>query len=105
MTEWIEVIAEQALGDGAHVLVDVDGVDVAVFKVAGVCYAVADVCPHDGGDLASGELSGDQIVCPRHGARFCLKTGEVKAPPAYENIDSYPLRIVDGKIEVATSPA
>jgi 3-phenylpropionate/trans-cinnamate dioxygenase ferredoxin subunit len=104
MTEWIEVMAEQALANGEHVLVDVDGIDVAVFKIDDQCYAVADICPHDGGDLASGTVEGEQIICPRHGARFCLKTGAVKSPPAYENIDSYPVRIVAGKIELADSP-
>ena len=105
MTEWMDVAADQALANGEHVLVEVDGVDVAVFKIDGLCYAVADVCPHDGGDLASGELDGDQIVCLRHGARFCLKTGEVKSPPAYENIDCYAVRVAAGRIEVADSPA
>lgn len=105
MSGWIEVTADAALADGEHVVVEVDGSDVAVFKVAGRCYALADVCSHDGGELASGELDGDVIVCPRHGARFCLASGRVLSAPAYEDIDSYPVRVVDGRIEVADTPA
>ena len=103
MTNWIEVIAESALANGAHALVAVDGVDVAVFKIDGECYAIEDACSHDYTEIASGELEGHEIICPRHGARFCVKTGEVKCAPAYENIQTYPVRVVDGKIQVGTA--
>jgi 3-phenylpropionate/trans-cinnamate dioxygenase ferredoxin subunit len=73
---------------------------VAIFKIDGQCYAIADVCSHDGGEIASGIVEGDEIVCPRHGARFCIKTGAVTAPPAYEDIDCFPVRIEQGKIQV-----
>lgn len=101
MTKWIEVVSEQALAEGEHVLVDLAGIDVAVFKIDGQCYAIEDVCTHDGAEIASGELDGDEIVCPRHGARFCVKTGEVKCAPAYENLAVFPLRVVEGKIQIA----
>jgi 3-phenylpropionate/trans-cinnamate dioxygenase ferredoxin subunit len=80
--------------------VDVDGVAVAVFNLGGEFYAIEDVCTHDGGDLAGGEVDGDAIVCPRHGARFSIKTGEVLAPPAYEPIATFPVRVQDGMIQV-----
>lgn len=101
MTEWIDVTTEAALANGEHVVVDVDGVDVAVFKLDGQLYAIEDVCTHDGAEIASGELDGDEIVCPRHGARFCIKTGEVKCAPAYENLATFPVRVVDGRIQVS----
>lgn len=100
MTDWIDVVAESALANGEHIVVDVDGSDVAVFKIDGLCYAIEDVCTHDGAEIASGELDGDEIVCPRHGARFCVKTGEVKCAPAYENLATFPVRVVDGRIQV-----
>src|SRR5512141_2389147 len=100
MTDWIDVVAESALAEGEHVVVDVDGTDVAVFKIDGLCYAIEDVCTHDGAEIASGELDGDEIICPRHGARFCVKTGEVKCAPAYEDIACFPLRIQNGKVQV-----
>ena len=101
MSEWIDVIAESALAEGEHVVVDVDGVDVALFNLAGQFYAIEDVCSHDGTEIASGELDGDEIVCPRHGARFCVKTGAVKCAPAYEDIASYPVKVADGRVWVA----
>jgi len=100
MSDWVDVTAEDAVAEGEYVVVDVDGTDVAVFKLDGKFYAIEDVCTHDGAEIASGELLGDEIVCPRHGARFCVKTGEVKCAPAYENIDTFPLRISDGRVQV-----
>ncbi|MCL7419474.1 MAG: non-heme iron oxygenase ferredoxin subunit [Methylobacter sp.] len=100
MSDWIDVIDQNALADGEHVVVDVDGTDVAVFKIDGRFYAIEDVCTHDGAEIASGELDGCEIVCPRHGARFCVKTGAVKAPPAYEDIDTFPVRIENGRVQV-----
>jgi len=100
MSDWVDVAAAEAIAEGEYVVVDVDGTDVAVFKIDGQFYAIEDVCTHDGAEIASGELQGDEIVCPRHGARFCVKTGEVKCAPAYENIDTFPLQIVEGRVQV-----
>jgi 3-phenylpropionate/trans-cinnamate dioxygenase ferredoxin subunit len=100
MSDWIDVIDQNALADGEHVVVDVDGTDVAIFKIEDRFYAIEDVCTHDGAEIASGELDGCEIVCPRHGARFCIKTGAVKAPPAYEDIDTFPVRIENGRVQV-----
>ncbi|MDD2762033.1 MAG: non-heme iron oxygenase ferredoxin subunit [Methylomonas sp.] len=100
MTDWIDVVAESALAEGEHVVVDVAGDDVAIFKIEGNLYAIEDVCTHDGAEIASGELDGDEIVCPRHGARFCVKTGQVKCAPAYEDLAIFPLRIVEGRVQI-----
>jgi len=100
MSDWIDVCPAEALPPGEHVVVDVDGSEVAVFNIDGRYHAIEDVCTHDGAEIASGELEGDVIVCPRHGARFCLRTGEVLSPPAYEDLHVFPLRIDDGIIQV-----
>jgi 3-phenylpropionate/trans-cinnamate dioxygenase ferredoxin subunit len=100
MSDWVDVIAERAVADGEHIAVDVDGTAVAVFKIDGVCYAIEDVCTHDGAEIASGCLEGDEIVCPRHGARFCVKTGAVKSAPAYEDVACFPVRITNGMVQV-----
>ncbi len=100
MSDWIDVIAEDAMADGENIIVDVDGTEVAIFKIEGRFYAIEDVCTHDGAEIASGEIDGDEIICPRHGARFCIKTGAVKSAPAYEDIDSFPLRIEDGILQI-----
>lgn len=100
MSEWIDVVAESAMADGEHLVVDLDGYDVAVFKIDGQFYAIEDVCTHDGAEIASGELDGDEIVCPRHGARFCVKTGQVKCAPAYEDVATFAVRIEAGRLQV-----
>ncbi len=100
MTDWIDVCAADSVAENENVIVEVDGTDVAIFKIEGQFYAIEDVCSHDGAEIASGELQGDEIICPRHGARFCVKTGEVKCAPAYENIETFPLQIVDGQLQI-----
>lgn len=100
MSDWIDVCAATALAEGENSVIDIDGTEVAIFNIKGLFYAIEDVCTHDGAEIASGELDGDEIVCPRHGARFCVKTGEVKCAPAYENIDTFPIQIKDGRIQV-----
>ncbi len=100
MSDWKDVVAELSLIDGENIVVDVDGVDVAVFRVNGGVYAIEDDCSHDGGEIASGVIEGEEIICPRHGARFCIKTGKVTGPPAYEDISCYTVRIENGCIQV-----
>ena len=97
---WIPVAAAEAIPPGDYATVEVDGAFVAVFNVGGEFYAIDDVCTHDGGGLAGGALEGYQVICPRHGARFCLRTGAALSPPAYEPVRSYPTRVVDGRVEV-----
>ncbi|WP_150046603.1 MULTISPECIES: non-heme iron oxygenase ferredoxin subunit [Methylomonas] len=102
MSEWTDVIAATALADGEHMLVEVDGYDVALFKLDGQFYAIEDVCTHDGAEIASGQLDGDEIICPRHGARFCVKTGQVKCAPAYEDVATFPVRIENGRVLIGS---
>ncbi len=100
MKEWIDVAPASELAPGSRRVVDADGVRIAVFNVNGEFLAVEDLCTHDGGDLAGGELEGDAVVCPRHGAKFCLRTGAVLAPPAYEDIRTFPVRTEAGRVQV-----
>jgi 3-phenylpropionate/trans-cinnamate dioxygenase ferredoxin component len=79
----------------------VDGHDVLVCNVDGEFYAIADVCTHDRGPLGEGRLRGAVIECPRHGARFDVRDGSVKAPPAVRPIETYPVEVRDDMIEVS----
>ena len=100
MSEWIDVCETDALKPDDHRVIDLDGTEVAVFNVDGEFHAIEDVCTHDGAEIASGELDGTVIVCPRHGARFCLKTGEVLCPPAYEDLHVFPTRVENGRVQI-----
>ena len=100
MAEWIDVAPQAELPAGARKIVQSEIGPIAVFNLDGELYAIADICTHDGGELASGKLEGDQIICPRHGARFCIRNGRALTPPAFEDIEAFPLRIEAGVIQV-----
>lgn len=100
MSTWQRVAALADFPVGSRKVVDVEGTRVAVFHLPEGIYAIEDVCTHDGGELASGTLEGCEIVCPRHGARFDVRSGEVTAPPAYAPLYVLPVRIEAGWVEV-----
>jgi 3-phenylpropionate/trans-cinnamate dioxygenase ferredoxin component len=100
MSDWTPVCPFAELPAGSHRVVDVDGVQVAVFNLDGELHAIEDVCTHDGGILTGGPIEGDCIVCPRHGAKFSIRTGEALSAPAYEPTAKLPVRVEDGMVEV-----
>lgn len=79
-------------------VIEVDGKAVALCNVDGTVYAIDDVCTHDGGPLDQGELDGAQIECPRHGARFDVRTGKVLTLPAVRGVHPYVTEVRDGEI-------
>jgi 3-phenylpropionate/trans-cinnamate dioxygenase ferredoxin component len=97
---WITVAPAADLAPGAWQVADVDDTQIVVFNIDGVYYAIENVCTHDGGQLTGGDIEGDQIVCPRHGARFCIRTGEALTAPAYEATAKFPVRIEKGEVQV-----
>ena len=100
MSDWIPVMPAESLGDGEHCIVEIDGARIAVFNLSGEFCAIEDVCTHDGSEIAGGCVVDGAIECPRHGARFDLRSGAVLAPPAYEPVDVFPVRIQDGIVQV-----
>jgi len=100
MSEWIDVAPAHELLLESRKVINTEIGSIAVFNLDGEFFAIADVCTHDGGELASGVCEGDQIICPRHGARFCIKTGKVLTPPAYEDVETFPVQIDNGMVQV-----
>lgn len=98
MDEWIKVCAQDELLPGEFKVVWDDDTAIAVYNLEGNLYAIEDVCTHDGGELAGGEVCGFEVECPRHGARFDVRTGEVKEAPATEPVASFPVRVEEGVI-------
>jgi 3-phenylpropionate/trans-cinnamate dioxygenase ferredoxin subunit len=76
---------------------------VLVCNVGGELHAIEDVCPHDRGPLGEGRLRGAVIECPRHGARFDVRDGSVKAPPAVRPVPCLPVRVEDGQVVVVAT--
>ena len=100
MSEWVNVARESDFEPGTWRTVDVDDTLIAVFNLSGEFYAIEDICTHDGDVLTGGEVDGKEIVCPRHGARFDITTGEVLADPAYEDLPTFPVRIYEGMVQI-----
>jgi len=79
--------------EGETIVVTLGDTEVALGNVQGQIYAVANLCTHDGGPLGEGELLGHQIECPRHGARFDVRSGAVRALPAVMPIPTYEVKL------------
>jgi 3-phenylpropionate/trans-cinnamate dioxygenase ferredoxin subunit len=73
-----------------------------VYNLGGELYAIEDRCSHDDGPLCEGDWDPETgvVVCPRHGANFDIRTGEALTLPAFEPVETYPVRVVDGMIKV-----
>jgi len=100
MAEWIDVAKIDEITSGNRKIISTDLAEIAVFNLDGEFFAIEDVCTHDGGELATGACEGDQIICPRHGARFCIRNGKALTPPAYEDIETFPVRIDQGVVQI-----
>jgi 3-phenylpropionate/trans-cinnamate dioxygenase ferredoxin subunit len=106
MSDWVDVAPTTELAPGQSRLVDIDNVTIAVFNLDGDYYAIEDTCSHNGAPLLGCGLepdeliNGNQIICPRHGARFCIRTGAALSPPAYEPVASFPVRIAGDIVQV-----
>jgi 3-phenylpropionate/trans-cinnamate dioxygenase ferredoxin subunit len=79
-------------------VVEVDGLPIALCNVDGQIYAIDDVCTHDEGPLDQGELDGAQIECPRHGARFDVRSGKALTLPAVMPVHTYRVDVREGEI-------
>lgn len=100
MSVWLDVAPKGAFTSGERILVPSDAGDILVLCYEGQYYAIEDLCSHDGSDLDGAELEGDEIVCPRHGAHFCIRNGKAMSPPAFEDIETFAVRVEGGRIQV-----
>ena len=100
MSGWVDVASAEDISVGKPVHVEIDGTGIAVFKLDQAFFAIEDVCTHDGGKLTGGCIENDVIICPRHGARFSIITGEALSAPAYEPTATFPVRVENGMVQV-----
>ena len=101
MAEFITVCRADELQPSQREVFGIGNHWIAVFNVSGKYYAIEDLCTHDDGPLAEGEIEGFEIECPRHGARFDIRTGKVLSAPALIDVPWYEVRVVDGDVQVA----
>lgn len=93
MQEWIDTIANSELTEGARKAITIQGIPILLIHSNGAYYAIRNQCTHQVLPLTDGEITDSLITCPFHGAIFCLKTGAVKSPPAFDDLDTYPVRV------------
>ena len=98
--EFFQIVPVEDLPNGERLFVEVDDKKIILFNLAGNLYALGDVCSHDDGPVGDGEIDGHEIICPRHGARFNISTGQATSLPAVVDIPAYPIRVAKGMIEV-----
>jgi 3-phenylpropionate/trans-cinnamate dioxygenase ferredoxin subunit len=97
---WFDAAPTSALLDGESVSIAVGRLMIAVARSGDEYFAIEDICTHDGAELTGGAVEGAEIICPRHGARFCLRTGQALTPPAYEPVRVFETRIEGGRLWV-----
>lgn len=101
--ELVSAGAAEALAEGGMVVVELGGAEVLVTRSGGELYALDNECSHRGCNLSDGEVEGHEVACPCHGAVFDLRSGAVLDGPAPTAQRTYPVRVVDGQIEVIAS--
>lgn len=99
--EFITVAKVHEVQPGERIVVEYGQHWVVIFNVDNKYYAIEDLCTHDDGPLAEGELRDSVIECPRHGATFDITTGKVLSAPALVDVPSYTVRISGDDIQIA----
>jgi len=100
LIEYVPVATVSDLPEGERLFVEIDDLELVVFNIAGVYFAIGDVCSHDDGPVGEGDIDDYEVICPRHGARFDIRSGKVNSLPAVVDIPAYPARVIGDQIEV-----
>jgi 3-phenylpropionate/trans-cinnamate dioxygenase ferredoxin component len=100
MAKYVKVARAADIPPGEKQIFEVDGTLVVVINLDGQFYAIEDVCTHDGGPVGEGRLEGAQIICPRHGARFDVRTGDALTLPAFEPVATFEVKVEGGDVWV-----
>ncbi|HEY2928908.1 Rieske (2Fe-2S) protein [Piscinibacter sp.] len=100
MAEWVDVARVEDFPPDTVRTLEIEGTAIAVFNLNGHYYAIEDICSHEAETLSDGEVAGEEIICPRHGAHFSILTGAALSPPAYEPVATFPVRVDGGMVTV-----
>lgn len=103
--EYVEIAPLDQITDGGRLFVELGGKSIVLFNVAGKVFAIGDICSHDNGPVGDGEVEENEIICPRHGARFDIRTGKASSLPALVDIPAYPVRVVKGMVQIGVPKA
>jgi nitrite reductase/ring-hydroxylating ferredoxin subunit len=105
MATWHKVCRLADLAEGEPYGTKLEATPIGLFRVAGACYAVHDVCTHEFALLSQGYQDGTVVECPLHGARFDVITGKCVAPPAHEDLAVFRVKIEGDDVFVALPAA
>lgn len=105
MSEPVDVMALAELEEGTARRVEVGEQPVCLVRVGDEVFAIHDVCTHALESLSAGWVEGDRIECPRHGALFSMRSGEVLSPPASRDAPTFPVSVRDGRVLVDPTPS
>ncbi len=98
--QWLDTVPAIQITSKAHHVCILKDKAIAIFLIDNDFYAIEDSCPHQALPISEGPIDGSEIECPFHGARFCLKSGEVTAPPACSNLTTFQTRVQEGLLQV-----
>ncbi|PKB66055.1 MAG: hypothetical protein BZY81_08245 [SAR202 cluster bacterium Io17-Chloro-G4] len=90
---YVKVAQLDELSPGEMMMVEMGAERILLANVDGNIHAVEDICSHAYASLSEGDLNGQEVECPLHGAAFDLATGEPITPPATEAVKVYELRV------------
>ena len=100
MARFVEVARKSEIPETGVIVVEVEGKRLALINLSGEIYAIDDECPHEGGPLSEGTISGEEIECPWHTSHFNIKTGRVTMDPATKGVATHRVRLVGDAVEV-----
>jgi nitrite reductase/ring-hydroxylating ferredoxin subunit len=100
MPRRLRAVNLDALPPGALLRVDLEGTPVALARIGESVYAIGGTCPHRGGSLGHGRLSGSRLACPLHGWMFDVRSGRCLFPPRGTDVRAFPVTIEEGAVYV-----
>ena len=100
--EFVRVATVGEIEPGRAKRVEVGEEEIAIFNLDGEYYAIGDTCSHEEASLSEGDVFGDCVECPLHGAQFDITTGKNLTLPAVSPVPSYPVKLEGDAILVGT---
>lgn len=98
--QWLDVGGVGSFPESVPTEAEIADTAILIVRCGAQLFAVEDRCTHDGEPLEAADVEDCQIICPRHGARFCVRTGAALTPPAYEPLRTFNVRVENGRVLV-----
>ncbi len=93
MTDFVKVARTHDIPPGSRTWFEFEEETIILFNINGKYYAIADLCTHDDGPLEDGALEGYKVTCPRHGAKFDIRSGNALCLPATKPVPTYEVKV------------